>query len=218
MTAEPTAFLYPFIGADERDAEALLVDLAASARAKIHASLRLQADTVGECGAAITSAASEMAKRFSRGGRLHTFGNGGSSTDAEGIAAAFRRPANGPPLSAVSLVEDPAILTALGNDIGFDIVFSRQLIARARPEDIALGISTSGGSANVLSAFAEAKRRGMLTVGVCGYDGGAMAASGDIVHCLVVGSDSIHRIQEAQDAVLRALLRAVHVALRVGEQ
>jgi D-sedoheptulose 7-phosphate isomerase len=217
MTTEPTGFLYPFIGADEHDAGALLTDLATSARAKVHTSLQLQADTLDRSGPAITTAASEMAERFARGGRLHTFGNGGSSTDADGIAAAFRHPAGGQPaLPASSLVEDRAILTALGNDISFDVVFARQLIAQARPADIALGISTSGGSVNVLAAFAEAQRRGLLTVGICGYDGGAMAASGDVAHCIVVGSDSVHRIQEAQDAVLRMLVREVHVALQVG--
>ncbi|MGH9295808.1 MAG: D-sedoheptulose-7-phosphate isomerase, partial [Acidimicrobiales bacterium] len=106
---------------------------------------------------------------------------------------------------AVSLVEDRAVLTALGNDVGFELVFSRQLVAHARAGDIAVGFSTSGGSANVLRTFSEARRRGLLTIGLAGYDGGAMAASDDLAHCLVVHSDSVHRIQEAQDAVVLEL-------------
>lgn len=216
MTGEPTSFLYPFIEAEERDPGPLLADLAASAREKIHTSRRLRAATIERCGAQIRAAAEAMADRFVRGGRLYVFGNGGSATDAEGTAAAFRRPLSGVPLPATSLVDDRGLVTALSNDIGFDVVFSRQLIARARPEDIALGLSTSGGSENVLAGFTEARRRGLLTVGVCGYGGGSMAASGDVAHCIVVESDSVHRIQEAQDAVLRALWAEVQAALPGG--
>jgi D-sedoheptulose 7-phosphate isomerase len=213
MTGEPTSFLYPFIDAEERDAGPLLADLAASAREKIHTSRQLRAATVERCRAEIRAAADDMADRFARGGRLYVFGNGGSATDSEGTAAAFRRPLSGVPLPATSLVDDRALVTALGNDIGFDVVFARQLVAHARPDDIALGLSTSGGSANVLAAFSEARRRGLLTVGVCGYGGGSMAASGDVAHCIVVRSDSVHRIQEAQDAVLRTLWSDVQTGL-----
>lgn len=216
MSTEPTAFLYPFIEADERDAGPLLADLAASARAKMEASARLQAETLERCRAEIAAAGAAMAERFARGGRLYAFGNGGSATDADGAVARFRRPATGKALPATSLVEDRAVLTALANDVGVDVVFARQIIAYARPGDIALAISTSGGSANVLAGLAEARRRGLLTVGLCGYDGGAMAASGDVAHCIVARSESVHRIQEAQNAVLRALWAAVQAALPVG--
>jgi len=210
---EPTGFLYPFIEAEERDSGPLLVDLATSAREKIAASVQLKTDTLELRAAEIESAAGAMADRFARGGRLYAFGNGGSATDADSVVARFRRPPSGVALAAASLVEDRAILTALGNDVGFELIFARQLIAHARPDDIALGISTSGGSANVLAGFAEAARRGLLTVGVSGYAGGAMAASGDVAHCIVVRSDSVHRIQEAQDAVLRALWAGVQAHL-----
>lgn len=216
MSTEPTAFLYPFIEADERDAGPLLADLAASARAKMEASAQLQAETLERCRDEIVAAGAAMAERFARGGRLYAFGNGGSATDADGVVARFRRPATGDALPATSLVEDRAVLTALANDVGVDVVFARQIIAHARPGDIALAISTSGGSANVLAGLAEARRRGLLTVGVCGYDGGAMAASGDAAHCIVARSDSVHRIQEAQNAVLRALWAAVQAALATG--
>lgn len=216
MSDEPTSFLYPFIEADEHDTAALLTDLARSAREKIAASAQLRADTLVRCAEDLAAAAAAMVERFGRGGRLFVFGNGGSATDAEATAARFSRPAAGIALPATSLMTDTAVLTALANDVGFELVVARQLIARAGADDIALGISTSGGSANILTGFAEAKRRGLLTIGVCGYDGGAMAASGDVDHCIVVRSDSVHRIQESQDAVLRALWADVQVALDRG--
>jgi D-sedoheptulose 7-phosphate isomerase len=100
-------------------------------------------------------------------------------------------------------------VTALGNDVGFELVFSRQLIAHGRAGDVALGISTSGNSDNVVRAFEEAVRRGMLTVGLAGYDGGRMAACGFVRHCLVVRSDSVHRIQETQARLAFALWEEV---------
>jgi D-sedoheptulose 7-phosphate isomerase len=207
--SEPTAFLYPFIDAEERDAPALLADLAASAQGKMAASEALRSSTVVRCSDALERAGEAMAHRFRHGGRLFTFGNGGSATDAEGTAELFRSPPSGRPLAALSLVDDRAVLTALANDVGFELVFSRQLIAHARPGDIAMGFSTSGNSANVLRAFGEAARRGVLTVGLSGYDGGAMATDDDIDHSLVVRSDSVHRIQEAQDALVFELWSVV---------
>jgi D-sedoheptulose 7-phosphate isomerase len=229
--SEPTGFLYPFIEGEERDAGGLLTDLAASARAKIAESHRLQASTVAARAGQIEVLATEMAHRFVRGGRLFTFGNGGSATDAEMAADLFRRPppASGPwisrpgeisraqnGLAATSLVADPAVLTALANDVGVELVFSRQLIAHARAGDMALGFSTSGGSANVLRAFAEGRARGLLTAGLAGYGGGAMATCGDLDHCMVVESDSVHRIQEAQAALVRALWEQVLAQLASG--
>ncbi len=105
----------------------------------------------------------------------------------------------------MSLVDDRAVLTALANDVGFDLVFSRQLIAHARSGDIAVGFSTSGDSVNVLRGLEEASQRGLLTIGFCGYSGGAMAASAAVAHCLVVRSESVHRIQEAQNALMLEL-------------
>jgi D-sedoheptulose 7-phosphate isomerase len=150
-----------------------------------------------------------MADRFRRGGRLFTFGNGGSATDAQGTAELFRLPPYGRPLPALSLVEDQAVLTALSNDVGFELVFSRQVIAHAKADDIAVGFSTSGDSPNLLRGFEEAARRGLLTVGLCGYEGSGMAVSDAVEHCLVVRSESVHRIQETQDALMFALWEAV---------
>jgi D-sedoheptulose 7-phosphate isomerase len=213
-----TDFLYPFIGADERDAPALLDDLARSAEAKAQESTRLGTETLATQADLIASAAAAMALRFAAGARLFAFGNGGSSTDAAAVAALFSRPPRHHPLPALSLAADTAILTALGNDVGFDLVFSRQLIAHLRDGDIAIGLSTSGSSDNVLQAFAEARRGGALTIGLAGFDGGRMAASPDVEHCIVVRAGSVHRIQEAQAAVVVALWETVHRELAVREQ
>jgi D-sedoheptulose 7-phosphate isomerase len=211
--SEPTGFLYPFIDADERDARGLLADLAASAHAKMTESGALLTATLERCADILGLAGDAMAHRFQHGGRLFTFGNGGSATDAEGTADLFRDPPSGRPLPAISLVDDRAVITALANDVGFELIFSRQLIAHARAGDIAIGFSTSGDSINVLRALEEAARRGVLTIGLCGNAGGAMAASDVVDHCLVVQSASVHRIQETQDALVLELWSVVQSCL-----
>jgi D-sedoheptulose 7-phosphate isomerase len=158
-----------------------------------------------------------MADRFRRGGRIFAFGNGGSATDAEGAVDLFRRPPHGRPLAALSLVDDRAVLTALANDVGFNLVFSRQIIAHATSDDIAIGFSTSGDSVNVLYGLEEAAKRGLLTVGLCGYSGGAMAVSASIARCLIVESESVHRIQETQNALMLQLWQIVQQDLGEGE-
>lgn len=158
---EPTNFLYPFIDAQEHDRGSLLVDLAASAQAKAAESAALRRSTVESSAELLAKAAAEMAARFAAGGRLFTFGNGGSSTDATTLATLFARPPAGRALPAWSLTADEAILTALGNDVGFELVFARQLIARADSGDIAVAMSTSGSSADLTVALREARKRGM---------------------------------------------------------
>jgi D-sedoheptulose 7-phosphate isomerase len=195
---EATNFLYPFIDSHETDAGALLADLSRSAQAKAADSAALRLSSVQDCHELLGSAGAELARRFTAGGRMFTFGNGGSSTDAATIAALFAQPAAGRPLPAWSLAADQAVLTALGNDVGFDLVFARQLIARAGATDIAVAMSTSGHSADLLIALREARRRGLYTVGFAGYDGGAFADNPDVDACFVVNSQSVHRIQEAQ--------------------
>ncbi|MGV9744424.1 D-sedoheptulose-7-phosphate isomerase [Rhodococcus zopfii] len=202
---EETGFLYPFIDAEERDAGPLLRDLAASARSKAAESARLQQESIDEWGAALESAGERMARAFARGGRLYTFGNGGSSTDAATLASLFSRPARGRPVPAWSLAADQAVVTALGNDVGFDLIFSRQIIAHAKPVDVAIALSTSGNSDDLLTALAEARFRGLLTVGFAGHDGGRMAVTDDLDFCFTVRSQSIHRIQESH-ALLGYLL------------
>jgi len=211
---ETTDFLYPFIEGDETDSAALLEDLARSAEGKWQQSAALRTATLDRCGSQVRETAVAMARRFTAGGRLFTFGNGGSATDAEAVAHLYTQPPWGRALPARSLAEDQAVMTALGNDVGFDLVFSRQLIAHGRGHDVAMGFSTSGNSENLMRAFAEARKQGMLTVGVSGYDGGRMAAEGTPVEqCLVVRSDSVHRIQESQAALNHGLWAAVQEAL-----
>ena len=211
---ETTDFLYPFIEGDETDSQTLLEDLARSAGGKWMQSSALRQATLGQSAAQLQATAAAMAERFQAGGRLFTFGNGGSATDAEAVAHLYTQPPWGRALPARSLAEDQAVMTALGNDVGFELVFSRQLIAHGQAHDIAMGFSTSGNSENLMRAFAEARKQGMLTVGVSGYDGGRMAAEGTPVEqCLVVRSDSVHRIQESQAALNHALWAAVQHAL-----
>jgi D-sedoheptulose 7-phosphate isomerase len=207
---EATDFLYPFIDAQETDAQALLADLATSARAKAAESAALRRDTLAASADTLAAAGAEIARRFAAGGRLFTFGNGGSSTDASTLAALFAHPPAERPLPAWSLTADQAILTALGNDVGFELVFARQLIARAGAGDIAIAMSTSGSSADQTAGQREARRRGMYTVGFAGYDGGEFATSRDVDVCLVVRSQSVHRIQESQALLGYHLWAAVH--------
>jgi D-sedoheptulose 7-phosphate isomerase len=216
VSTEPTSFLYPFIDAEERDSGVLVSDLAESALLKIRDSAELRAATVDQFRDELVQVAQTMAERFERGGRLFAFGNGGSATDAEGIVELFREPPSGRPLPAMSLVDDRAVITALANDVGFGLVFSRQIIAHANAGDIAVGFSTSGDSANVLNAFEEARNRGMLTIGLAGYQGGGMSTSGSVDHCFVVRSDSVHRIQEAQDSVVLRLWEMLQMCLADG--
>jgi D-sedoheptulose 7-phosphate isomerase len=194
---DSTAFLYPFIESEETDTASLLADLAASARDKATESARLQGQSLDEYDGALTAAGTEMAERFRSGGRLYTFGNGGSSTDAATLASLFSRPARGRPVAAWSLAADNAVVTALGNDVGFDLIFKRQIIAHARDRDVAIALSTSGNSDDLMTAITEAKQRGLLTIGFSGHDGGRMAVAEDLDFCFTVRSQSIHRIQES---------------------
>ncbi|OBH03436.1 MULTISPECIES: SIS domain-containing protein [unclassified Mycobacterium] len=213
---EPTNFLYPFIDAQEDDPRSLLADLAASAQAKAAESLALRRSTLDANADRLETAATAMAARFAAGGRLFTFGNGGSCTDSTTLARLFARPPLGKPLPAWPLTADQAVMTALGNDVGFELVFARQLIARSKAGDIAIAMSTSGGSPNLLAALAEARRRGLYTVGFAGYDGGAFADNPNVDACFVVRSQSVHRIQESQALLGYRLWLSVHQ--RLGDE
>jgi D-sedoheptulose 7-phosphate isomerase len=218
MSAENTGFLYPFIESEEHDADSLLADLAASARAKAAESTALREATLAACADQVSACGQAMARRFAAGGRMYTFGNGGSSTDCATLAALFSQPPRGispgcRPLPAINLAADQAVVTALGNDVGFDLIFSRQIIAHSAPEDIAVAFSASGSSRDLMAALREASARGLLTVGFAGYEGGEMTASGAVDHCFVVRSQSIHRIQESQALLGYQLWAAVQHAL-----
>ena len=159
----------------------------------------------------IVACCAAMAKCFDTGGRLFVMGNGGSSCDAAHVAVEFMHPIieKRPALPALALNTDTAILTAVGNDQDFSLAFTQQLRMLGRAGDMALGISTSGKSANVNRALQAARERGMLTVGFSGRDGGRMPEFCD--HCFTVPSFSIHRIQETHETLLHVLWDLIHV-------
>jgi D-sedoheptulose 7-phosphate isomerase len=155
--------------------------------------------------------------RFAAGGRLLAFGNGGSSSDAQQLVTLFLNPGSGArPLPAFALTSDSAVVTALCNDIGVEVMFSRQIAASCRRQDIAVGLSTSGNSGNLLRAFDEASRHGLLTVGIAGYDGGKMAELDTLDYLFVAPSASVHRIQEAQTTMYHALWELTLRQLQTG--
>ena len=212
------AALYPFLEpAGRPDPAAVLADVTRSTVEKVGEIGRLRTAVAEAEAERLAACATAMAERFAAGGRLYTFGNGGSSTDATALATLFVAPGPGHRrLPAVSLTDDVATLTALANDVGFEVVFARQIAAAARPGDVALGLSTSGGSANVLRGFSADRERGLLTVGLAGYSGGPMAeaaARGEIEHLFVMPSASVHRIQEAQTTTYHVLWELVQQAL-----
>jgi D-sedoheptulose 7-phosphate isomerase len=206
--------LYPFLYADQLDVEPVLRAVSASTADKAREIVALRQQLAGHFADTLIACAGDMADRFTAGGRLFTFGNGGSSSDAQAVAQLFLNPATGArALPALSLTNDVAVLTALSNDIGFEVVFARQLAAQGTAVDIAVGLSTSGGSANVLAGFEQANRRGMLTVGFAGYEGGRMAEADTIDHLFVVPSASVHRIQEAQTTTYNVLWELTQLAM-----
>jgi D-sedoheptulose 7-phosphate isomerase len=203
--------LYPVLYSDKTDLPAVLRQVRASTLAKVQEILELRRLVGARDGARIAECAQQAAARFGAGGRLFAFGNGGSATDAAQLATLFLHPGDlsdgraAPPLPAFGLANDTSVVTALCNDIGVDVVFARQLGAFGRAGDVAVGLSTSGNSANLLRAFDEASRRGMLTIGLAGYDGGKMAELSSIDYLFVAPSSSIHRIQEAQTTIYQVL-------------
>jgi D-sedoheptulose 7-phosphate isomerase len=161
----------------------------------------------------IANAALAIHERLSHGGKLILFGNGGSATDANDWALDCIVPPPGyRTIPAVSLSLEPANITALANDVGTEVIFLRQLIAQARPEDVAIGISTSGGSKNIIMALEEARRRNLLTVALLGYDGGEIVRRGLPDWPLVVDSDYIPRIQEVQASIYHVILDLLEMA------
>jgi D-sedoheptulose 7-phosphate isomerase len=207
--------LYPFLYGGGTDAAPVLDAAAESARQKIAEIVELRG-TVGKTQAtAIAACAEQLAEGFAAGATLLAFGNGGSSTDAQDVVHTFvDPPPRAEPLPALGLTNDVAVVTALSNDVSFDVVFSRQVRAFGRHGDIALALSTSGGSPNVLAALEEADKLGMVTVGLAGYGGGRMAELAAVQHMFSVPSSSVHRVQEVQTTLYHVLWEATHAALR----
>jgi D-sedoheptulose 7-phosphate isomerase len=210
-----TAFLYPFLGREQQETGDLLDEVAGSIRMKVQDDSRLRGHVAREQAEQISSAALAMHERLQRGGKLILFGNGGSATDANDWAIDCILPPQGyQPIPAVSLALEPANITAVANDIGSDAIFLRQLIAQAQPHDVAIGISTSGGSRNIILALEEARKRNLLTVALLGYDGGEILRRSLAVHPIVIRSDYIPRIQEVQASVYHILREAMEALQR----
>jgi D-sedoheptulose 7-phosphate isomerase len=209
--------LYPFLG-DASGATpqcppdaALLESLLQKARD----SAAIKQQFFQQSAAAILAAARSLAAVYRDRGRLYTMGNGGSSCDAAHIAVEFQHPVTTgrPALPATNLADNTAMLTAVGNDVGFRNVFARQIIAQLRPGDGLIGVSTSGNSDNLLVAFSAAKELGARTIGLAGGDGGRMKSHPAIDHCLIVPCDSIHRVQETHVTLYHILWDLTHTLL-----
>ncbi|MGH7140528.1 MAG: SIS domain-containing protein [Pirellulales bacterium] len=205
------SFLYPFLGEQQGDtADDTLHDVAASIRQKAAEDERLRTIFVTEQAHVFAEAVGAVRDRLASGGAVIAFGNGGSATDANDLVLdCVDPPAGMPPVSAVSLSMEPANLSAIANDVGVELMFQRQLIANGRPRDVAIAISTSGKSKNLAAALAEARRRGMLTLGFAGYDGGDFVREKLVDHAFVVRSDYIPRIQEVQASIYHVLRLAL---------
>ncbi len=157
--------------------------------------------------AQLVAAAKAMAACLTQGGMLLAMGNGGSSTDCQDLVADFMD--LNPSVPVLALTHDVAAVTAIANDVGFDNVFVRQVIALGKPGDIAMGFSTSGNSENVILGLNQAKRQGLLTIGISGYDGGKLAKNRAIDHCFIAYNEHTPRIQEGQATIAHVLIRLV---------
>jgi D-sedoheptulose 7-phosphate isomerase len=207
--------LYPFLHGKQHDPATLDATLLHSVAEKARDSRETNARFFGDQAGILVAAAKALADVYRRGGRMFSMGNGGSSCDASHVAVEFVHPitAGRPALAAINLVADLAMISAVGNDVGFEHVFVRQVIAQAKAGDGLIGISTSGNSSNLIAAFAKAKEMGLVTIGLSGGEGGKMKTSGVCDYCLVVPTSSIHRIQECHVTAYHILWDLVHTLL-----
>jgi D-sedoheptulose 7-phosphate isomerase len=203
-----SSFLYPFLAESESELTPVLQQTRDSIIQKSQDLVAMRDSSLDAGGLVETSRL--IAERLRRGAKILTMGNGGSATDAQDLCVDLMAPPEAmQPVAAISLTNDIGVVTAVGNDVGFDNVFARQVIAYGKKDDIAVAISTSGGSRNVLAAVEEGRRRGLFTVGIAGYGGGRLAEMCD--RAVVIKGDYIPRIQEAQAPayhLLRRLLAA----------
>ncbi len=211
--AGASSFLYPFLAGSESNLDAVLRDVAGSVRLKAHEITELRRQTLGENAMVLRQAARDLRARFDTGGVLLALGNGGSATDAMDAVADLVHPqVDWPARPAIDLTADTAILTALANDIGPAALFARQVIAYGHPGDTVLAFSTSGDSINVIDALAEARRRGLGSIALVGYDGGRIAAGQLADHVVITRSEHIPRIQEAQASAWHRLRDLIELA------
>src|SRR5262249_28966107 len=213
-TQEQLQDLYPFLHGRRQDPEAVRSALIESIRQKAAHHCEVLDRIFAESYEALAASAGTTAHVDRAEGRLFTMGNGGSSCDAAHHAVEFLHPitAGRPALTATNLTTDVAMMTAVGNDVGYNQVFARQVIAQGRSGDCLVGMSTSGNSDNLMQPFLIAKEMGPKTIGLAGGDGGKMAVA-NLDHCLVVRTDSIHRVQECHVTIYHILWDLVHTLL-----
>ena len=202
--------LYPMLREQPSVDAEVIAELARAPLDKSAESNALRQPLIDERADDIAACARAMVDAIRGGGRLLCCGNGGSATSAADVAAQFLLP-RPPfiPVAALCLTSDVAVVTAIGNDVSFDDIFLRQLNALGHRGDVLVTISTSGNSENLVRAIEEARRLGMLTVGIAGHDGGRMASCGLVDHLFVIPSTSVHRIQEVQASLYHLLFELV---------
>ncbi len=209
---------YPFLHQERQQPKELVEELSFSLLEKVRESVDVKTKFFEANKEAIIAASLDLAKAFHRGHKLLVCGNGGSATDAQHVAVEFMHPitVGRKALPAICLANDMAMVTAVANDVGFDDVFTRQIIALGSAGDVLLGISTSGNSENLMHAFATARHMNLVTIGFAGGDGGKMASmSADLLdYCLTVPTSSIHRIQESHVALYHIMWDMVHTLLQ----
>jgi D-sedoheptulose 7-phosphate isomerase len=193
--AGAASFLYPFLGEGSSDLDPVRRDVQRSIELKAQEIGALREQTLAENDLGAAAAAIG-------GARVLALGNGGSATDAMDLVFDLRARGR----RALDLTDDPAVLTAIANDIGVEAIFARQVIAHGRAGDALVTLSTSGSSANVIAALSEGRRRGLVTVAFVGYDGGRILAESLADHTIVVRSEHIPRIQEAQASAYHTLV------------
>jgi D-sedoheptulose 7-phosphate isomerase len=208
------AHLYPFLHGKKQDPSSMNSALLESVSQKAAHHHQVTSAFFAKNGQEVVAAAGAIADVYRTNGRLFTMGNGGSSCDAAHVAVEFLHPitAGRVALTAIDLTADRTMMSAVANDVGFQHVFVRQVIAQARRGDGLVGLSTSGNSDNLVKAFLKAKEMGVTTIGLAGMSGGEMAKIG-LDHCLVVETDSIHRVQECHVIIYHILWDLVHTLL-----
>jgi D-sedoheptulose 7-phosphate isomerase len=210
---------YPFLHDHNRQPQELMAELRFSLLEKAGESIAVKQKFFEQQKDAILEASLALARAYHAGRKMLVCGNGGSATDAQHIAVEFMHPitVGRKALPAICLNSDMAMVTAVANDVGFDDVFVRQIIALGNEGDVLLGISTSGNSDNLLHAFATAQRMGLATIGFAGDDGGKMAQMKSdqmLDHCLTVPTTSIHRIQESHMTLYHVMWDMTHEFLQ----
>lgn len=219
--SEYDRLFYPFLfEGGQVSAEEVLAQVKQSTLQKCQETIALRQATLAQGRETIRAAGEAMAHAFAAGATLFAFGNGGSATDAQDIVADLMLPEREEwrALPAVALTNDIAVVTAIGNDVGFDNIYTRQIIAFGKPGDIAFGISTSGNSKNILAAFEQAHKQGLLMVGLAGYDGGNMSRLAALDYCITAPGDHVPRIQEAQATVYHCLVEIVQTCLATEKE